>query len=67
MARDKTTPLHFDLPDNDSVDLITWEHVLHQLSENMKNTLIKMAQSNQHLDNIATKLESFIDNDNEEV
>ena len=63
MARNKETPLHFDLPDGDSVDLITWDFVLKELDNQLKGSLIKMSESNEHLKKIADKLESFIDDD----
>lgn len=66
MARNQETPVTFILPDNDQVDLITWEFVMKQLSDRMKDTLTKMAESNTHLEHIATKLESFIDDNEEE-
>jgi hypothetical protein len=66
MARNQETPVTFMLPDNDQVDLITWEFVLKQLDDLTATTLEKMMQSNTHLKNIANKLESFIDDGEEE-
>lgn len=60
MARNKETPLTFMLPDG-QVDLITWEYVLQQLNTLMDPILKKMDDSNKHLENIADKLETFID------
>lgn len=61
MARNKETPLHFDLPDDDSVDLITWEFVLMKLNDSMSGVLTKMEESNGHLDEIAKRLEEFVE------
>ena len=61
MARNQETPVTFMLPDNDQVNLITWEFVLKQLDELTDTTLGKMEQSNTHLKNIADKLETFVD------
>lgn len=59
MARNQETPLTFNLPDGDSVQLITWEFVLKQFDELTRSTFDKMAASNGHLENIAKKLEEW--------
>lgn len=65
MARNQETPLTFNLPDGDSVLLITWEFVLKQFDELTRSTFDKMAASNGHLENIAKKLEEWASDDEE--
>lgn len=65
MARNQETPLTFNLPDGDSVQLITWEFVLKQFDELTRSTFDKMAASNGHLENIAKKLEEWASDDEE--
>lgn len=65
MARNNETPLTFNLPDGDSVQLITWEFVLKQLEELTRGTFDKMAASNGHLENIAKKLEEWASDEGE--
>ena len=67
MARNKATPVTFNLPDNDVVQLITWEFVLEKLNKQLQPTLDLMAENNTHLDHIATKLESYIDDSGDDV
>lgn len=61
MARNKETPLTFNLPDGDSVQLVTWEFILNQLNDSMSGVLAKMEESNGHLDEIAKRLEEFVE------
>jgi hypothetical protein len=65
MARNTATPVTFELPDNDHVELITWDFVLDKLDTLMAPILDKMYQSNAHLEEIAKKLEEFADDDEE--
>lgn len=65
MARNSATPVTFELPDNDHVELITWDFVLDKLDKVMEQVFDKMYQSNNHLDAIATRLEDLA-NDKED-
>lgn len=65
MARNSATPVTFELPDNDHVELITWDYVLDKLDTLMEPIFDKMHLSNGHLDAIATRLEELA-NDGED-
>jgi hypothetical protein len=61
MARNKETPLHFDLPDDDSVDLITWEFVLMKLDEEMASALNHLNGSTNQLTRISERIQEWLD------
>lgn len=65
MARNSATPVTFELPDGDHVELITWDFVLDKLDTLMEPIFDKMYLSNAHLDAIATRLEELA-NDEED-
>lgn len=50
----------FEFPDGNHAELITWDYVLDMLNTSMLPVLEKMYQSNTHLENIAKKLEEFV-------
>ena len=61
MARNKETPVHFELPDDDSVDLITWEFVLKTLNDEMANALNHLNGSTTQLTRISTRIQQWLD------
>lgn len=61
MARDKKTPLTFDLPDNDSVALIPWEYVVYKFEEILGGVLDDMTLINRDLRRIDAKLDEWIE------
>lgn len=63
--RDNTTPVTFELPDGDTVQLITWEFVLKKLEEVLNPTIDHLSVINTQLEKIDQKLESWI-KDNED-
>lgn len=65
MARNTATPVTFDLPDGDRVELITWDFVLEQFNTRMEPVFEKMYATNAHLDAIATRLEEMINEERE--
>lgn len=64
MARSKETPLHFDLPDDDSVDLITWEFVMMKLNEEMAGALDHLSGSTTQLERISGRIQEWLDEQN---
>ena len=64
MARNKETPLHFDLPDDDSVDLITWEFVMMKLNEEMAGALNHLNGSTTQLERISGRIQEWLDEQN---
>lgn len=61
MARNSSTPATFELPDGDKVELITWDFVLDKLDGLLGPVFEKMYKNNEHLSNIADRLEVFIE------
>lgn len=64
MARNKETPVHFELPDDDSVDLITWEFVLKTLNDEMANALNHLNGSTTQLERISGRIQQWLDEQN---
>ena len=62
MARNSATPVTFELPDGDKVELVTWDFVLDKLDKLLTPVFEQMYASNEHLSNIAEKLEGFASN-----
>lgn len=58
MAKTNETPVTFNLPDG-QVQLITWDFVLAESEKRMASVFEKMAASNNRLDAIATRLEEW--------
>ena len=64
MDRNKETPLHFDLPDDDSVDLITWEFVMMKLNDEMGSALDHLNGSTTQLERISGRIQEWLDEQN---
>jgi hypothetical protein len=58
---DVNRPLTFNLPDDDQVQLIPWGYVLERLQANLETTLGYLSSTNTYLSNIDTKLQYWID------
>lgn len=56
----------FHLPDGD-ITLVSWEFVIGKLTEFITPLISIISDENQSLDSIITKLDSWIDDDEEEV
>lgn len=59
-ARDNTIPVTFELPDGDTVDLITWDFVLKKLDEEMAETLAYLTDNNTQLRRIETRIDEWL-------
>lgn len=59
-ARDNTIPVTFELPDGDTVDLITWDFVLKKLDEEMAETLAYIADNNVQLKRIEDRIDEWL-------
>ena len=49
---DPTQPLTFELPDRNTVNLITWEYVMKKLEEELSGTLSYLSNNNTQLERI---------------
>lgn len=59
-ARDNTIPVTFELPDGDTVDLITWDFVLKKLDEEMAETLAYLSDNNEQLARIENRVDEWL-------
>lgn len=59
-ARDNTIPVTFELPDGDTVDLITWDFVLKKLDEEMAETLAYLTDNNDQLTRIENRIDEWL-------
>lgn len=59
-ARDNTIPVTFELPDGDTVDLITWDFVLKKLEEEMAETLAYLTDNNTQLRRIESRIDEWL-------
>lgn len=59
-ARDNTIPVTFELPDGDTVDLITWDFVLKKLDEEMAETLAYLLNNNTQLTRIENRIDEWL-------
>lgn len=59
-ARDNTIPVTFELPDGDTVDLITWDFVLKKLEEEMAETLAYLSDNNTQLSRIDARIDEWL-------
>lgn len=59
-ARDNTIPVTFELPDGDTVELITWDFVLKKLDEEMAETLAYLTDNNIQLRRIETRIDEWL-------
>lgn len=60
MAVSNTTPLTFDLPDGDHVELCTWDYILFQLTEPLTEISSCVENINSSLERIETKVDEWI-------
>lgn len=59
-ARDNTIPVTFELPDGDTVDLITWDFVLKKLDEELAETFELISDNNTQLGRIETRIDEWL-------
>ncbi len=59
-ARDNTIPVTFELPDGDTVELITWDFVLKKLDEEMAETLAYLTDNNIQLKRIENRIDEWL-------
>jgi hypothetical protein len=64
MAVDNTSPLIYDLPDGDVVELPPWAYIVQELGKLINPITTNLTSINIDLQRIDTKLISWIDNDN---
>lgn len=64
MARNSATPLTFELPDGDVVEVITWDYVLEKSKEILTPTIDHISVINSQLERIDNKLNEWVE-DNE--
>lgn len=60
-ARDEKTPVHFDLPDGDQVDLIPWAYVVDKSNTILSGIISNLASINEDLTRIDNKIQTWID------
>ena len=60
-ARDEKTPVHFDLPDGDQVDLIPWAYVVDKSNTILSGIISNLASINDDLTRIDNKIQTWID------
>lgn len=65
MARNNTTPLRFQLPDGDQVDLCTWEYIESLLEIKLTPMLESLNAQQTDLKRIDTKIASWITTSND--
>lgn len=63
MLFDDKVPVTFNLPDGDSVSLVTWAYITHKLNEELTPIVNSIDQINKHLTTIDTKLGELTDAD----
>lgn len=63
MAVDNTTPLVYDLPDGDIVELCPWAYVVQQLSNLITPITNNLTLINTDLNRIDAKIVSWIENE----
>lgn len=63
MARNSATPLTFELPDGDVVEVITWDYVLEKSKEMLTPTIDHISVINSQLERIDNKLNDWVEND----
>lgn len=61
--RDQRIPVTFDLPDGDSVALITWEFVVDKCNDILSGIIDNISLMNVDLARIDTKLDDWIPDD----
>lgn len=61
MARNKETPVTFQLPDDDEVNLITWEFVVSKAEKILNGVLSNLELINADLTRIDNKILTWID------
>lgn len=62
MVRDPKTPVQFQLPDNDTVDLIPWAYVVAKFDEILEGPLDTMELINKDLERIDTRIGQWLEN-----
>ena len=66
LTRDPKIPVTFDLPDGDSVALITWEFVVDKCNTILGGLVDNLELINTDLGRIDTKLSEWIDEEEED-
>lgn len=59
-ARDNTIPVTFELPDGDTVDLITWDFVLKKLDEELAEAFALISDNNTQLGRIDARIDEWL-------
>ena len=57
---DPTQPLTFELPDRNTVNLITWEYVMKKLEEELSGTLSYLSNNNTQLERIENRIDEWL-------
>lgn len=65
MARDDTTPMTFELPDGDSVSLITWAYVSKKLEEELSEAVAALGKTNSYLERISSRADYWLEKQKE--
>lgn len=63
---DPTQPLTFELPDGNTVNLITWEYVMKKLEEELSATLSYLSDNNTQLKQIEDRIDEWLAEQNPE-
>lgn len=66
MARDNTQPMVFELPDGDTVALITWDYVMKKLDEELTPVVESMSKINSYLERIDDRVQYWLDSQKED-
>lgn len=64
MARDANKPLTFQLPDGDSVSLVTWEYIVNKLESNLSTTIDTIEEINKDLNIINDRIGEWLKESN---
>lgn len=66
MARDNTQPMVFELPDGDTVALITWDYIMKKLDEELTPIVESMSKINSYLERIDDRTQYWLDSQKED-
>lgn len=64
MPRDEKQPLHFDLPDNDSVDLIPWAFVVDKCETILAGVIDSISSMEADVTRIDNKVKEWLEQNN---
>lgn len=66
MARDDKQPMVFELPDGDTVSLITWAYVMNKLEQELSDAVASMVKTNGYLTRINARADYWLEKQQEE-